>query len=90
MFDGQPLELDIYEDENGRRPCEAWLLGLRDLATRNRIDTRLAFGAGYRLYFAFAGARIVLLLCGGDKSSQQTDVAQAYKFWKNYQQRNRL
>ncbi|MFM9851475.1 MAG: type II toxin-antitoxin system RelE/ParE family toxin [Sphingomonadaceae bacterium] len=38
-----------------------------------RIDT----GPGYRVYFARIGRTIVLLLCGGDKSSQSRDISRA-------------
>jgi putative addiction module killer protein len=38
-----------------------------------RIDT----GPGYRVYFARFGRTVVMLLCGGDKSSQDRDVAKA-------------
>ncbi len=38
-----------------------------------RIDT----GPGYRIYFARFGRTIVVLLCGGDKSGQERDIAKA-------------
>ena len=40
-------------------------------------ELRLHFGPGYRVYFALRGERIVLLLCAGDKCSQQRDIARA-------------
>ena len=40
-------------------------------------ELRLDFGPGYRLYFTRRGAEILLLLCGGDKSSQSRDIARA-------------
>lgn len=51
-------------------------------------ELRLDFGPGYRVYCALASDHVVLLLCGGDKATQQADIAQADKCWKNYQQRN--
>jgi len=40
-------------------------------------ELRLHFGPGYRLYATQQGRRIVILLCGGDKSSQGRDIAAA-------------
>lgn len=40
----------------------------------------------YRIYFARDGAQLVLLLLGGDKSTQTADVARAQEFWKAYQE----
>jgi putative addiction module killer protein len=40
-------------------------------------ELRLAFGPGYRVYYARQGERIILLLCGGDKGSQSRDIARA-------------
>jgi putative addiction module killer protein len=42
-------------------------------------------GAGYRIYYAMAGARIVLLLCGGDKGTQNIDIDRACEYWRDYQ-----
>ena len=38
---------------------------------------RIDYGAGYRIYFARRGDRLVLLLTGGDKSRQRSDIAKA-------------
>jgi putative addiction module killer protein len=40
-------------------------------------ELRLDFGSGYRLYFIRRGSRLVVLLCGGDKSSQSRDIDRA-------------
>lgn len=40
-------------------------------------EMRVHFGAGYRVYFVQRGPVVVVLLCGGDKSTQQADIARA-------------
>lgn len=40
-------------------------------------ELRVPHGPGYRVYFLRRGQEVVLLLCGGDKSSQRRDIAQA-------------
>ncbi|MDC0980398.1 type II toxin-antitoxin system RelE/ParE family toxin [Bdellovibrionales bacterium] len=41
------------------------------------FEARFFFGPGYRLYFGVIDGKIVLLLCGGDKSSQKRDISKA-------------
>lgn len=40
-------------------------------------ELRLDFGPGYRLYFVRRGEMLIVLLCGGDKSTQARDIAKA-------------
>jgi putative addiction module killer protein len=40
-------------------------------------ELRIDYGPGYRLYFTRRGQRLVLLLCGGDKSTQSQDIERA-------------
>ena len=51
------------------------------------FELRLNFGAGYRVYFGQIGSTVVLLLCGGDKSSQARDVERAKNYWLQYKER---
>jgi putative addiction module killer protein len=51
-------------------------------------EFRIPYGPGYRVYFARAGSTVVLLLCGGDKSSQKRDITKAKEYWLDYQRRN--
>lgn len=43
------------------------------------MEMRVDCGPGYRVYFARRGTTIVVLLCGGDKTTQQRDIARAKK-----------
>jgi putative addiction module killer protein len=50
-----------------------------------RIDT----GPGFRVYCGQDGARLVLLLCGGDKRTQTKNIECAHEYWRDYQARTR-
>ena len=41
------------------------------------MEMRIDYGPGYRVYYTHRGKLIVVLLCGGDKSTQQKDIEQA-------------
>ncbi len=50
-------------------------------------ELRIDQGAGYRVYYAMAGAVVVLLLCGGDKDTQGADIERAVRYWSDWQRR---
>ena len=47
-------------------------------------ELRIHFGPGYRIYYGEDGPWIVLLLCGGDKSTQTRDIRRAQEFWADF------
>jgi putative addiction module killer protein len=49
-------------------------------------ELRIDHGPGYRVYFMRRGERLVLLLCGGDKSTQATDIAAAKVIARDWQE----
>jgi len=52
-------------------------------------ELKIDYGPGYRVYYAFAGDAIVLLLMGGDKASQSKDIAHAKEHWKTFKRKRR-
>ncbi len=57
----------------------------RDL-TDGVSELKIDFGPGYRVYYTQRGTRLLLLLAGGDKSTQQKDIALAIELAKNFQE----
>ncbi|MBK8870751.1 MAG: type II toxin-antitoxin system RelE/ParE family toxin [Elusimicrobia bacterium] len=51
-------------------------------------ELRLDFGPGFRIYYAPVKTILVLLLTGGDKSTQVSDIRQAKEYWKDFKRRN--
>ena len=50
-------------------------------------ELRVDYGPGYRLYLGRESGLIVVLLCGGDKKSQKSDIVQAQRLWADYRSR---
>lgn len=50
-------------------------------------ELRIDAGPGYRVYFTVEGKSLVLLLCGGDKSTQRTDIRRAREYLADYRRR---
>jgi putative addiction module killer protein len=55
----------------------------RDL-TDGISELKIDFGPGYRIYYTKIGNRLLILLAGGDKSTQQKDIQTAISLAKNY------
>jgi putative addiction module killer protein len=50
-------------------------------------ELRIPMGPGYRIYFGRVGQVVTILLCGGGKRSQESDIRTAKRFWRDYQER---
>jgi len=48
-------------------------------------EMRIDYGPGYRVYFKDNGKDIIILLCGGDKTTQPEDIAKAKKIARHYE-----
>ena len=69
--------LDRIEDGNfgEHKPCRSGVWELK-------ID----YGAGYRVYYSIVGTTVVLLLCAGDKRTQQKDIDRAVSYLDKYKE----
>jgi putative addiction module killer protein len=52
------------------------------------FELRIDWGPGYRIYYAMLGTSCVLLLCGGDKRKQSSDIHRALEYLKDYKDRS--
>lgn len=46
------------------------------------LELRVDYGPGYRIYFIRRGETLIILLCGGDKRTQEGDIAEAKRIAK--------
>jgi putative addiction module killer protein len=88
------LWLDSLKDQTARARIKKRLdrLELGNLGDYQSVgagvfELRIDYGSGYRVYFAQVGKLIILLLCGGDKSTQVQDILKAKQFWTDFKQR---
>ena len=47
-------------------------------------ELRVDYGSGYRVYFGQKGQTLVVLLCGGDKRTQERDIRLAKQYWHEF------
>ena len=49
-------------------------------------ELKMDFGPGYRVYYTRRGTRLILLLAGGEQSTQQSDIKMAIRLARNFQE----
>ena len=49
-------------------------------------ELKIDFGPGYRVYYTIRGSRLLILLAGGDKSTQRIDILKAVELTKDVQE----
>jgi len=69
------------------RQVEAGNFGDCDAVGEGVIELRIHVGAGYRVYCGRYGQTIVILLCGGDKTTQPRDIKRAKELWSEWKRR---
>lgn len=52
-------------------------------------EYKVDFGPGYRIYFGQEGNTLIILLIGGTKKTQNTDIEKAKTFWREYKARKK-
>ena len=52
------------------------------------FELREHFGKGYRIYYGMETQTVILLLCGGDKSTQSKDIKNAKRYWQDFTKGN--
>jgi putative addiction module killer protein len=75
----------VIEDRLDR--VKSGLLGTNDPCRDGVYELKIDFGPGFRVYYAKIGKTVLLLLCGGDKSSQNRDIEKAVKYLKDFERR---
>jgi len=90
QYGNEPFDdwLGALKDQKGRRAIlkrlrrlEQGLYGDCEPVGNGISELRIFFGPGYRIYFREIENHILIILCGGDKSSQNEDIKLAKKLW---------
>jgi putative addiction module killer protein len=66
---------------------EAGIFGDCEPVGEGVMELREHLGAGYRVYFGRHGQSIVILLCGGSKKTQSSDIRKAREYWADWKRR---
>jgi putative addiction module killer protein len=53
-------------------------------------ELRMFFGPGYKVYFGKHCGKIIVLLCGGDKATQGKGIQEAKRYWREYQEYEKI
>ena len=61
--------------------------GLSKSVGNGVFELKIDYGPGYRVYYAISGKAVVLLLIGGDKSTQAKDIETAKSYWASHRER---
>lgn len=69
------------------RRVESGNFGHCDPVGEGVLELKIDVGPGYRVYFGLVGNKVVILLNGGDKSSQRNDIKTAHEYWADYRRR---
>ena len=59
-------------------------LGNNKFLGKGVYELKIDYGPGYRIYYGQTGKEIILLLLGGEKKRQQSDIKQAQEYWADY------
>ena len=85
--------LDAFKDQAGRARVLMRVdrlihgnPGVHRNLTEGVSELKIDVGPGYRVYYSQRGDRLLLLIAGGDKSSQAKDIARALELNRNYQE----
>ncbi|MDY0090920.1 MAG: type II toxin-antitoxin system RelE/ParE family toxin [Flavobacteriaceae bacterium] len=74
------LRIQKLEKEEHFGDCEPVGDGIREL--------KINYAKGYRVYFKEINGKVIILLIGGDKSTQQKDIEKAKYIWKKIENGN--
>lgn len=82
-FDDLDPAIAVRVDRSIRR-METGNFGSAKALRGGLFELRMHFGPGYRVYYGLDGATLIILLGGGDKQRQSSDIAAARERWEHY------